>query len=168
MLCSLECDIMEITSYGSEVSRMLFRGNVVCFDVEKITSAIMRAFQNSHFSDRDMPLHEMIEIMVKAACGDPEAKETWEEHCFKRDEELKRSIELRKINSLFELFPGNRKKSDEAKIKARINANKRRLEQLSQRQPQGDGKTIRQAAMMPIPPMITKRGGQFYTQGIGV
>ena len=168
MKYSPDCVIMIRTSYGSEVSRMLFRDNAVCFDAEKITSLIMRAFQNVHFSDRDMPLHEIIEIMVKAACGDPEAKETWEEHCFKRDEELKRSIELRKINSLFELLPDYRKKLDEAKIKARINANKRRLEQLSQRQPQGDGKTIRQAAMMPIPPMITKRGGQFYTQGIGV
>lgn len=168
MLCSQECDIMGITSYGSEVGRMLFRGNTVCFDVEKITSAIIRAFQNSHFSDRDMPLHEMIEIMIKAACGDPEAKETWEEHCFKRDEELKRSIELRKINSLFELFPDNKKKSDEAKIKAQINANKRRLEQVSQRQPQGDEKTTRLAAMMPVPPMIFVKGGQFYTLGTGV
>ena len=125
----------------------------------------LRAFFEDYFCEKES---EMLNILIKAMYGDPEAVESWEEHCFWRDEEFRRSDELKRITHLLSTIFDTKSDLGQEDSKARISANKRRIEQLSQRQPQGDVKSTRLAAVMPVPPMISMKGGQFYTQGIGV
>ena len=57
----------------------------------------LRAFFEDYFCKKES---EMLNILIKAMYGDPEAIESWEEHCFWRDEEFRRSDELKRITHL--------------------------------------------------------------------
>lgn len=111
---------------------------------------------------------ETLNMLVKAMYDDPEAVASWEEYCFWRDEEFRRSDELKRITHLLSTILTLRVDSLLVSFITRIGENRRRLERLSQRQPQGDGKSTRLAAVMPVPPMISTKGGLFYTLRIGV
>jgi len=139
-----------------------FRKSEVCFNPEKIISALQNASLKLIAEERRKE-SERLQAVIDAMSTD-----TWERRRWWRAEELRHLDDLRKITNLLKSMPSKRKKHKEIDFKIRISANKLKLERMSQRQPQGDGKSIRLAAVMPVPPMISMEGGQFYTLGIGV
>lgn len=119
-------------------------GKTLCFDMEAIIKSLEAAMNAAY----------------------EKAKEEWLQPC---------CIVVKEITSSDYLKGFKCAQSSKAKIEGlkpledaiRLRALKLRMEQRSQRQPQGDGKTTRLAASLPIPPLMNMKGGQLYALGIG-
>ena len=141
-------------------------GRECCFRVKLIEQAILKAFYAA--SEEHTRKHqEFFDLLSRIISGDLSAEEEMERYRREREEEIRRSEELRQ----FKVYLGMRDKIEELNPKdtdARLKAHKLRMEQRSQRQPQGDGKTTRLAATLPVPPLMNVKGGQLYALRIGV
>jgi len=139
---------------------------VCCFDMSRIADAIMKAFDGA-YNDHMKQHQKFFDLLSRIISGDLSAEEEMERYRREREEESRRSEELRQ----FKVYLGMRDKIEELNPKdtdARLKAHKLRMEQRSQRQPQGDGKTTRLAATLPVPPLMNVKGGQLYALRIGV
>lgn len=139
--------------------------HVCCFNVELIEEAILRAFKSS-VADLAGEHQTFFDLLSRIIDGDLSAEAEMEQYRRAREEEIRRSEELKSIRNIL----GSKGKLEQLSAKdkdARLKAHKLRMAQRSQRQPQGDGKTTRLAASLPIPPLMNMKGGQLYALGIG-
>ena len=145
---------------------MLFRSNKIEFNCDIITEALKHVYETA--LNADSKHHSELSSLIEQLLSEDSTPASWEEYLQAREEELAHAAELTKPTIYFVL--GNRDwyRFFSNITEARIREYRRSLERHSQRQPQGDNKSTRLAASIPVPPMNMLKGGMLYTQGIGV
>lgn len=153
---------------------MLFAGTssrTITFDCSKICEALMKAcrsqLEEAYRNARDESLASIIERMLNAIDNNNYNAFEFYEWCLKNQNvcvDDNPQIGFLSTGVLQKLRIKLLQNAELARIKALSN----RRAQGSQRLPQSDLKSIALHASMPVPPTMNWKGGQLYTQWIGV